>query len=339
MKAIVYDGSPTPVLREVKKPAPRDGEALLRVKRAGICGTDLSIVSGKHPRAQPGLIMGHEIAATIEEIDEGGTDLRPGQLVTLEPTLSCGRCVACRMGNSHVCQNLKLYGIDVPGGMAQYVVVNTDRLHAAPIELPEELLVLSEPFAVATHALRMSGIRFGDRVCVIGGGPIGLLTALLARDAGARLVVISEPQESRRAVAEHAGFEVVNPRVTTPESHIAFRTGGEGADVVFECAGSQPAVSAATQVARPGGMVVQVSIPKTPREVSLTDLTFKEVKVQGVRVYATGDFEKALSVMSRYSQVLGEFTSEPFDMDQAGAAFDAARAGDRGLRIGLRIGD
>ena len=338
MKAIVYNGSPVPVLEDRPVPKPADGQVLLKVIQAGICGTDLSILSGKHPRARSGLILGHEVSARVEEIRGQNTGLSVGDLVTVEPILSCGVCIACRSGIPHVCQKLRLYGIDEPGGMAEYLAVDAGTVRPVPNDVPEALAVLAEPMAVAVHAVRMSNMRFGDTVSVIGGGPIGIMIALLARDNGASTLIVSEPQETRRRVAEELGFQSIDPTQVSLEEYVAEQTRGAGVDIVFESAGSQAAVTTSTKLLRPRGMLVQVSIPKMPREFSLVDLTFKEISVRGVRVYEPFDFERALRFIAQNGEALTPLLSPPYSLDRAEEAFEAARAGDKGLRVIFSIG-
>lgn len=343
MHAVVFDGSATPALHTVQRPSPGNHEVLLRIARAGICGTDLSILSGKHPRAQAPLILGHEIAAVVTEI---GTEvaahhpeIAAGELVTIEPIVSCGLCIACQTGVPHVCQKLRLFGIDLPGGMAEYMTVAAHRIVRAPVGMSPDMVVLAEPLAVAVHTVRLSGIRYGDTVCVIGGGPIGILTALVARETTATSILISEPEPSRRAIAEQLGFDVVNPVSHPLEEAVMNRTSGNGVDICFETAGSQAAVTTSTRILRPRGVLVQVSIPKEPRDISLVDITFKELVVKGVRVYEPFDFTHALNFLARRPELFEPLLSRPYQLNEAKTAFEAARSGNQGLRIIFRIGD
>ena len=341
MKAVLFDGNLQPAVAMVDRPIPTEGEVLLRVLRAGICGTDLSILSGRHPRARAPLVLGHEVAARVYEMGATArathSGLQIGDLVTIEPIISCGQCVACRTGVPHVCSSLRLYGIDLPGGMAEFMTVRADRLVPAPQGMSPEMVVLAEPLAVAVHSVRLAGLRYGDSVCVIGGGPIGLLIALVARKSTSKPVLISEPEPSRRRVAEKLGFEVVDPSSSSLEEIVGMRSQGRGIDVVFESAGSQGAVSSATRIARPRGTVVQVSMPKEPRTVSLVELTFKELVLKGVRVYEPFDFEHAIELLQSDAELFAPLLSRPFALDEAADAFEAARSGDKGLRIILDL--
>lgn len=356
MTAVVWSGKPNPEVQSVPIPEPAAGEVLLKIHRAGICGTDLSILAGKHPRATAPLIMGHELVGTVASIGSNGSGtagdldtgvngvagaagahLVPGQLVTVEPILSCGTCVACRSGVPHVCRNLRLYGIDLPGGFAQYMAVRADKLIPIPEGLPEDVAVLAEPAAVAVHAVRRSSVRIGDTVVVIGGGPIGLLIALTVQSVVGSNIIISEPAKVRRDVASDLGFTAIDPANEDITQAVMDFTAGDGADVVFEAAGSPPAVRSATTVLRPQGELVQVSIPKDLREMSLVDMTFKELTITGVRVYEPGDFQRALSLLQERPGVFRSLLSEPMSLEQAPEAFEEARSGGASLRVVFRI--
>src|SRR5450759_4048603 len=192
---------------DVPVPEVPEGWALVKVAYNGICGTDLAILHGKHPRATAPLIMGHEMSGWVEQA--GATGPAAGTLVVVEPLISCGECRSCKNGLTHVCRQLALYGIDAPGGMAQYVALPPGVLHAVPDGVDPRTATMAEPLAVAVHAVELSGMQPGDTVAVYGAGPIGILTALVARHEGAAAVVITEPSPWRREVAARLGFTVV----------------------------------------------------------------------------------------------------------------------------------
>src|ERR1035437_7639723 len=207
MKAAVWAATDEVAYVDVPVPEVPAGWALVKVAYNGICGTDLSIVHGKHPRAKAPLVMGHEISGWVERA--GATGSAAGTLVTVEPLISCGKCKGGRDGNSHVCRRLGLYGIDTDGGMAEYVALPPEVLHPVPDGVDPRTAALAEPLAVAVHAVDLSGLEPGSTVAVYGAGPIGILTALVARHAGAAAVVITEPSPWRREVAARLRFTVV----------------------------------------------------------------------------------------------------------------------------------
>jgi (R,R)-butanediol dehydrogenase / meso-butanediol dehydrogenase / diacetyl reductase len=333
MKALVWTAPETVETRRLPVPTAGPGEAVVRVKAAGICGTDLSILHGKHPRARAPLVMGHELSGVVAELGPalpGGTPrLRVGDRVVCEPLISCGVCHACRSGFPWVCQKLGLYGIDRDGAFAEYMKVAASSLLPIPDAIDDRLAALVEPVAVAVHAVRLSSVRVGDDVCVLGGGPIGLLTAVVARRAGPARVILAERESFRIELARSFGFEVVDAGSTDIEKEVLARTGGRGADVVFEVAGAPETVLAAPRITRVKGEVVAVAMPKTPQPYDIVALTFKELTVKGVRVYAPFDFGRAVTVVEeslRDSRVdLRKLISEPFTLDQGAEAFRRAQ--------------
>ena len=340
MKALHFLGKNELEVRDVEVPKPEKDEVLIRVRYAGICGTDLSIVAGKHPRAKPPLIMGHEFSGQVAETGSSSEDgrhtvLAPGQPVVVEPLISCGACVACRSGFPHVCQYLGLYGIDAPGAFAEYIKVPAEKVVPIANSMDLKLAALIEPLSVAVHAVRLSRVKVGDTVFVMGAGPIGMLIGLVARKAGAGEVLISETIPMRLKIAEQYGLQAVDSRNDDPLARIQEATAGAGADVVFEAAGAVETILLAPKACRVRGQIVQVAMPKDPRSMDVVTFTFREQAMTGVRVYAAFDFQKAASLANEID--LSPLVSDPFDLDQSSEAFGKAAAGTDVMRVVFRI--
>ena len=284
---------------EADMPTPAPGEALIRVSLCGICGTDLAIEAGKHPRAQPGLIMGHEFSGEIAEINAPGSELRAGDQVTVYPLITCGKCLVCRTGNPHVCRDLKLYGIDAPGGMAAYVALPVDVLLKLPDSMSAKAGALLEPYAVGIHAARRSPVQPDDTVVVIGGGPIGLLNGLALKTLGVEKVYLTDINAFRLGLAEKCGLIPLDTANDDPVERIQEVTDGEGADVVFEAAGSQSAAAQMTALVRSHGAIVNVSVFKFQPEIDMRSVNFKELTVIGTRVYTVEDFRTAIDTVEQ----------------------------------------
>lgn len=305
MKAIIYENPQVVEYREVQKPEIPENYVLLKVAYAGICGTDLNIFAGTHPRAKAPLILGHEFSATVASQHP---HYPIGTKVTVNPLLSCGTCIPCRSGQSHVCEDLKLVGIDVDGGMAEYVAVSEDKL----IELPEALSLktgaLAEPVAVAVHAVRKSKFLVGDRAVVYGAGTIGLCVALTLRAYGASEVVVIENNELRLKKAEELGFLTLNPSKDNVEAAIDELTNQSGIDYVFDCAGHPLVLAQVTEIVKVQGTVVIVAGYKKPAELNLLQGMFKELTMQFVRVYTERDIELALNLLVKNKEFEGIIT-------------------------------
>lgn len=330
MTAAVWTGPNTVETRQVDLPEVPEGWALIRMAYNGICGTDLAILHGQHPRAQAPLIMGHEMSGWVERAGASGP--AAGALVVVEPLLSCGDCKSCRDGNAYVCRNLGLYGIDVPGGLAQYVALPPEVLHEVPATVDPRTASLVEPLAVAVHAVDLSGMDKGDTVAIYGAGPIGVLTALVARHAGAGQVVITEPSAWRRSIAEGMGFTVVAEGSTMAQT-LASLTDGEGADTTFDTAAHPSVAAELTDITRVLGRIVIVGTYKEPSAINLRDVCFKEQTVSGVRVYTTANFSRAIDLIASNELGLGGFPTKAFGLDQIAAAFDAAVSGQECLKV------
>ena len=236
MKGAVYAGPKT--IENISRPIPipREGETLIKVESVGICGTDIAIYSGKHPRAKAPLIMGHEVGGTVVEINGDkpkGFDV--GSRVTFFPLVSCGKCYTCKTGKTYVCETLKLIGIDSDGGMAEYMVVPTESVIPVPMSWNKMRAALIEPVAVAVHAVRRSSMKIGDRVLVLGAGIIGNLCAQMAKAAGASLVVVADLVPYRLKIAADLGYITVNLKDEDLYTRGKELTDGIGFDITLEC--------------------------------------------------------------------------------------------------------
>ena len=296
MKVAFYEGHETITIGECLPVEPAAGEARIRVSHCGICGTDLHIFHGKmDQRVHMPQIVGHEMSGTLDAIGADVAGWRVGDRVTVRPLDACGRCPACLAGHSHICMKLKFIGIDTPGAMQGLWTVPAHTLHRLPANLSFEQGALIEPIAVACHDVRLGEVKAGEFVVVQGGGPIGLLVALVARQAGAR-VLISELNAFRIALARELGFEAVSPLETDLVALVAERSGGAGADVVFEVTGVAAGVEMMTKLPRTRGRIVMVAIHSQPVPVTLFQFFWRELRLIGARVYEPQDFEQAIAL-------------------------------------------
>jgi 2-desacetyl-2-hydroxyethyl bacteriochlorophyllide A dehydrogenase len=310
---------------EVPVPDIASGDALVEVQACGFCGSDIGIVSGVHPRARAPLIIGHECSGVIAALGGPAPGFAPGDPVTVFPLISCGHCSACRNGHSHVCAKLRLYGFDIDGAMAGYVRVSAANLVRLPRDLDSRISALIEPLAVAVHAVSRGDWNSESTAAVLGAGPIGLLTALVAKARGVPRVAITDILELRLELARSMGLTAVHAdelRTTVDEW-----TGGEGVDLVFECAGSGATAAAMTSIARPRGVLVNVGVLKKPPAVDLQAVNFKELTIRGSRVYTRHDFEEAVDMAGRLP--LRSLVTHTYPLRSAAEAYARfANAGD-----------
>ncbi len=321
MKALVYEGIRTVSVREAEKPKIREGHALVRVSYSGICGSDISIFAGKHPRAAAPLIIGHEFSGTVEETGEN-VNLNRGDKVVLFPLISCGTCLACRSGSGHVCNTLRLIGIDKDGGTAEYALVPADHLITYSPELPEDIAALIEPLAVVIHGVHQSAFKALDNVAILGAGPIGMLFGIVIKNLGAANVFISEIDGSRLEMCAKLGLHPIDAKDTDIEKYIQDHTNGEGADVVAECSGSQTAADQMTGAVRVRGTILILSNYKEKALVDLRQVNFKEINIVSSRVYTKREFIQAAAYASAIKSEMAKLISHKVPVSDSARVFD-----------------
>lgn len=336
MKAAFYEGHEQIRIGDSAPRAPLPGEAQIRVSHCGICGTDLHIFHGKMDhRVQMPQIIGHEMSGTLEALGEGVTGWAPGDRVTVRPLDHCGECPACLSGHAHICMRLKFIGIDSPGAMQGLWTVPAHTLHRLPASLDFELGALIEPLAVACHDVRLGEVRSGEAAVVLGGGPIGLLIGLVARSAGAR-VMISEVNPFRLALARELGLEAVNPLEIDLPAHVNASTGGAGADVVFEVTGTTAGAEMMTKLPRTRGRIVMVAIHAQPAPVALFQFFWRELRLAGARVYEPQDFDQAIALAAAGTLPLRKVITEVLPLDGLESGFRAMESGGAVMKVLIR---
>src|SRR5262249_25848679 len=303
----------------------------LRVRRVGICGTDLHIFQGHlESRVKHKAIIGHETFAEVAEAPSA-SEFRAGDRVVVEPLWFCGTCRACRMGAAYICYNLKVLGVDLPGGMQEYWAVPTARLLAVPAALSDDHAALIEPLAVAVHDVSRAGVKAGDAVFVFGGGPIGTLIALVSRDRGAR-VAVAEINPHRVAMLRDLGLSVVGPG----EDPVRFAqdwTQGDGADVAFEVTGHPAAVRAVTDTVRVWGTISIVAIHAEPMPVNLYQMFARELHMHGSRLYAREDWEEAIRLPATGAANLGPLVSRRIPLERINEGMEEALKGGAVMKV------
>ena len=322
MKASQYIREGVIEYRDVELLEPGDDQIRIQIAYCGICGTDLHIYKGHmDARVKAPQAVGHEASGVVAACGKNVKGFAVGDKVTVRPLDNCGQCNTCKAGHTHICEKLRFMGIETAGGFAQYWTVPARLVHHLPASMDLKLAALVEPLAVACHDIRRSEMKEGDFVVINGGGPIGMLIALCARAAGGRVTLI-EINEKRLELAEKLGFEVINPLKEDAVALIRSRTGGSGADVVFEVSGSVPGARIITELARPRGTIVMVAIYAKPVEVDLHKFFWKELRMVGARVYEYDDYEKAIALADSHTLPLEELISSVFPLEELQNAFE-----------------
>ena len=335
--ATFYEGDKTIRVGDCQPRAPGPGEVQLKVSYCGICGTDLHIYHGAMDgRVTLPAVLGHEMSGTVHQIGAGVAGFAEGEPVVVMPLAPCNACPACDASHSHICHNLNFLGIDTPGAFQSFWTVPAYTLHKLPAGMSLKHGALIEPLAVACHDVRLADVQPGDQVVVLGGGPIGLLVALVARHAGAH-VIVSEINPYRVNLANALGLEAVNPTEVELVKLVMQRTAGAGADIVFEVSGSQAGADIMTDLLRTRGLAVIVAIFAQKPRIDLFRFFWRELRLKGVRVYESRDFADAIALAASGALPLDELITDIRPLTALKSGFEDMDRGGQVMKILLEL--
>jgi threonine 3-dehydrogenase len=315
-------------LQMEKLPVPSIGvtDVLVRVKATSICGTDLHIYGWdrwSQGRIKPPVTLGHEFCGVVERAGEEVTAAKDGDFVSAEMHLNCGHCHQCRVGQAHICQNLRIIGIDIDGAFAEFVKIPATNIWKLDPSIPEHYGAILDPLGNAVHTV-LAGAIAGQTVLVTGCGPIGLMSIAVAKACGSSTVFATETNEHRRNMAREMGANyVLNPLAEDPVKKILEATGGTGVDVLLEMSGHPLAIQQGFKALRAGGRASLLGIPTENVPLDLVqDVIFKGATVQGIygrRMYETWVQMTALLKAGRVN--LEPLFGERMELENFEAAF------------------
>jgi 2-desacetyl-2-hydroxyethyl bacteriochlorophyllide A dehydrogenase len=331
MHKVVLEAPKAVRIAEAAPPMIASGQALVRLRAAGICGSDLAAYRGTSPMVSYPRVLGHELLVDVLECAD-----RPelvGQRAVVDPMTPCGKCRACRAGRSNCCANLQVMGVHIDGGMQDITALESRRLFAVPDSLPDDVAVLAEPLTVAYHAVERAHIRAGETAVIFGAGAIGLLVAqLLLRARGCRALVI-DVDPGRLRIAEALGATPLQGDESALTEAVAQTTGGEMAGVVFEATGVAACTRMTTALVAHAGQIVLIGWNKGPVEVDTVTLMRKEVDLLGSR-NSVNAFLPVLHLLADGIVDSKTMITHRFSLDEAGAALDVL---DMGQEQALKI--
>lgn len=287
-------------LRDVAEPGQlKDDEVLLRIKRIGVCGSDIHVFHGKHPATPYPVVQGHEYSAIVEAVGHKVTRVKPGMRATARPQLVCGECGPCKRGQYNACTKLKVQGFQAPGVAQELFVVTEDRIVAFPDTMTLEQGAMIEPVAVGAHSTnRVPGLK-GKNVVVSGAGTIGNLVAQFAKARGAARVLITDISDYRLNIAKKCGVEgTLNVKTISFEEGIKSFFGNEGFQIGFEAAGVQSSLDNLIQFVEKGGDVVILGVYSQNPVVNMFYLGEHELNVYGSMMYRQEDYEAAVEMIA-----------------------------------------
>lgn len=329
MKAVMKTRpGPGVEVKEIPKPEIQDDEALIKVRAAAICGSDLGIFNytPAYGKMRLPVVLGHEFSGEIMEIGPEVEGFRLGDRVLAESVKACGVCGFCRSGMSNLCDSSTLFGIHTDGGFAEYVAVPHTLLHRVPDTMSYEEAALVEPLSNALHFVRdITPFRFGDLVVVQGCGPIGLFSAQLFRLGGARVLVTGLGLDSvRLGIAEKLGLETLNIDEEDLHGRVMELSDGKGADVAYVAVGAPQAVRQATEIVRKRGHVTVVGIFGKDVALDMTWVVRRELTIVGAYDAKPVNFPQSIDLISRGQVDVMKVLTHRFGLDQAEEAFRVA---------------
>jgi 2-desacetyl-2-hydroxyethyl bacteriochlorophyllide A dehydrogenase len=297
MKSIVCLQPNEFVLNEKERPTAQEGEALIKVKRIGICGTDLHAFKGNQPYFSYPRVLGHELSGIVEQVDNNQNDLKAGDQVAIIPYLECGTCIACSRGKTNCCTNMQVIGVHRDGGMQEFITVPTKNLIKTGTATLEESALI-EPLAIGAHAVRRSDVIEGEYVLVIGAGPIGLGVMAFAREQGAKVIAMDVNAERLQFCKEWAKVDHTVNALDKPLEKLKQITKGDLPTIVYDATGNVHSMIQAFQYVAHGGKLVYVGLVKNNIQFSDPDFHKKELTLMGSRNATREDFEYVLRLLS-----------------------------------------
>ena len=297
----------------VPRPSFGPDDVLLRIRRIGICGSDLHVYHGKHPYTSYPVVQGHEFCGEVADVGRQVHGFTLGELVTAPPQIVCGKCLPCREGRYHICENLKVIGFQAPGVAQEFFAFPQSALLKLPAGFTPEAGALVEPAAVAIHAVGRAENVSGRGVLVLGAGPIGNLVAQVLRWRGARDVLICDVSDHRLAIARQCGIpRTVNPRSDSLELRVTEVFGPDRADVAFECVGLAETANHAIRSVRKGGTVIVVGVFGDQPAIDLGLVQDRELDLRGTLMYQRQDYVDAIRCLAEGGITTGPLLTKCF---------------------------
>jgi L-iditol 2-dehydrogenase len=328
--------------RNVPAPEINAEEVLIEMKRIGVCGSDIHVYHGKHPYTSYPVVQGHEVAGVIVKLGAKVAGFKPGDKVTIQPQVCCGRCYSCRHGKYHICDDLKVMGFQTTGAASEYFAVAAAKVVKLPDEMSFDAGAMIEPLAVAVHALGRAGMNLkGLNVLVLGAGPIGNLVAQAARGMGAAAVMITDISGYRLGIAESCGIDYcLNPEQQNLGTMLADQFGADKADLILECVGANPTMNQAIEYARKGSSLIVVGVFGDRANLDMGLVQDRELQLIGTLMYQEQDYLQAIELVKEGQVRLEPLITNHFPFQDYQKAYEFIEdRKDRTMKVIIALND
>lgn len=331
MRACLFKGPFNVGVEYINTPTIGDDDVLVKIKLAGICGSDLEIYRGKRSVKTP-LVMGHEAVGIVVKVGKNVKNINVGDRVVIEPNVYCGVCYYCRTGRTNICENKIIYGVTRNGVFAEYVDVPSKFVWKLPDNVDDEVAVLTEPLSVVLRAIRHLNLLPSDNVLVIGGGPMGVLTALILQSMKIN-VVVTEVLSDRVELLKSLGLKVVNASMEGFENSVVELLGDSRADYVIDTVANSNSFAQAFKFIRPGGKLIVLGLLSHKAEIEVFPLVRGALKIEGSIIYV-GEYFDALRLLKRreFSDLLRKVITHKYKLDECAMALEKNSRG-HGLKV------
>jgi L-iditol 2-dehydrogenase len=299
--------------REIPVPEIGENEVLIKIMKIGVCGSDIHVYHGEHPFTSYPVTQGHEVSGEVVKTGTAVSGIKPGQKVTIQPQVVCGRCYPCRHGKYNLCEELKVMGFQTTGVASHYFAVDQAKVTPLPDEMSYDEGAMIEPLAVAVHAVRRAGDVKGAKIAVLGAGPIGILVAQAAKGMGADQVMITDVSSLHLEKAKECGVDFcVNTRNQDFGEAMVHNFGPDKADVIYDCAGNNITMGQAIKYARKGSVIILVAVFAGPGQLDLAVLNDHELDLNTSMMYRNEDYLDAIRLVNEKKVVLAPLVSKHF---------------------------
>jgi len=324
---------------EIPIPGVNDNEVLVKIMRVGVCGSDIHVYHGIHPNTGYPVTQGHEVSGVIDNIGKQVTDFTIGDKVTILPQIVCGKCYPCTHDQYHICDNLKVMGFQAPGAASEYFVAKKEDLVKLPEEFTYEQGAMIEPVAVAVAALKKIDEILLKNIVVLGGGPIGNLTAQVAKARGAKAVLLTEISEFRREIAKKVGIDhVIDPRKIDLAKKIEEVFGSDKADIICDCVGSSETITEAIKIARKGSIIILVGVYNEQPPIDLNTIQNCELTLKGTLMYQRSDYQDAITMVYTKKVTLDPLMTHHYKFNDYNQAYlDLEKNADNTMKVFINV--
>lgn len=322
MKAIRIPEANVIELIEVEEPKiEQTNDVKVKIKRVGICGSDMHIYHGTNPLATYPRIVGHEVVGEVVEVGASVQKLVTGDHVAIEPISYCGECYACKNDRPNVCKEVSVFGVHEDGGMREFVVLPEKQLHKVDPEIEWDEAVMAEPYTIGAQATWRGNVQEGQTVFIQGAGPIGITVLKMAKLQGATVIISDLTNERLEFAKENGADYMINPSEVDTVEKINEITNDEGANVVIDAVGMPQTFELSVEVASVAGNVVTLGFNKTPSAIALMPITKKELTITGSRLQ-TNQFSKVIELINKKKLTHNGLVTHQFNINDTKAAFE-----------------